>query len=35
MTEELLGLDVMSRTPIEAMNALFKLQQEAKKEKGM
>ncbi|MEE3380259.1 MAG: DNA mismatch repair protein MutS [Succiniclasticum sp.] len=35
LTDELLGLDVMSMTPIEAMNALFKLQQEAKKEKGM
>ena len=35
LTDELLGLDVMSMTPIEAMNALFRLQQEAKKEKGM
>lgn len=35
LTDELLRLDVMSMTPIEAMNALFKLQQEAKKEKGM
>ena len=32
---ELLQMDVMSMTPIEAMNALYKLQQEAKKESGM
>ena len=32
---ELLQLDVMSMTPIEAMNALYKLQQEAKKESGI
>ncbi|MBQ9698334.1 MAG: DNA mismatch repair protein MutS, partial [Acidaminococcaceae bacterium] len=31
---ELLQLDVMSMTPIEALNALYKLQQEAKKESG-
>jgi len=32
---ELLQMDVMSMTPIEAMNALYKLQQEAKKESGV
>ena len=31
---ELLQLDVMSLTPIEAMNTLYRLQQEAKKESG-
>ena len=32
---ELLQLDVMSMTPIEALNTLYKLQQEAKKESGV
>ncbi len=32
---ELLQMDVMSMTPIEALNALYKLQQEAKKESGV
>lgn len=31
LSQELLALDVMSMTPIEAMNALFRLQQEAKR----
>ncbi len=31
---ELLQMDVMSMTPIEALNALYRLQQEAKKESG-
>lgn len=31
---ELMQLDVMSMTPIEAMNTLYRLQQEAKKESG-
>ena len=35
LQSELLQLDVMSMTPIEAMNALYKLQQEAKKESGV
>lgn len=35
LSQELLALDVMSMTPIEAMNALFRLQQEAKKEQGL
>jgi DNA mismatch repair protein MutS len=34
LTKEILALDVMSMTPIEAMNALYKLQAEAKKESG-
>ena len=34
ITEQLLQLDVMSMTPIEAMNALYKLQDEARKESG-
>lgn len=34
LQDELLEMDVMSMTPIEAMNALYKLQQEAKKERG-
>ena len=34
LQSELLQLDVMSMTPIEALNALYKLQQEAKKESG-
>jgi DNA mismatch repair protein MutS len=35
LQSELLQLDVMSMTPIEALNALYKLQQEAKKESGV
>jgi DNA mismatch repair protein MutS len=35
LSQELLSLDVMSMTPIEAMNALFRLQQEARKEQGL
>jgi len=34
LTEELLALDVMSLTPIEALNALFRLQNQAKEEMG-
>lgn len=34
ITEQLLHMDVMSMTPIEAMNALYKLQDEARKESG-
>ena len=34
ITEQLLQLDVMSMTPIEAMNTLYKLQDEARKESG-
>lgn len=34
ITEQLLKIDVMSLTPIEAMNTLFKLQEEARKESG-
>lgn len=34
LAEDILKLDVMSMTPIEAMNALFKLQEEARKESG-
>ena len=34
LTEQILQLDVMSMTPIEAMNALYKLQDEARKESG-
>ncbi|MDO4179063.1 MAG: DNA mismatch repair protein MutS [Phascolarctobacterium sp.] len=34
ITEQLLEMDVMSMTPIEAMNALYKLQDEARKESG-
>ena len=34
ITEELLKLDVLSMTPIEAMNTLYKLQDEARKESG-
>ena len=34
ITEQLLQMDVMSMTPIEAMNALYKLQDEARKESG-
>lgn len=34
ITEQLLHMDVMSMTPIEAMNVLYKLQDEARKESG-
>lgn len=34
IAQEILKLDVMSMTPIEAMNALYKLQDEARKELG-
>ena len=34
LAEELLALDVMAMTPIEAMNELYKLQQKAQKEAG-
>lgn len=34
ITEQLLEMDVISMTPIEAMNALYKLQDEARKESG-
>ena len=34
LQSELLQMDVMSMTPIEALNTLYKLQQEAKKESG-
>lgn len=34
LAEQILQLDVMSMTPIEAMNALYKLQEEARKESG-
>lgn len=34
LSQELLELDVFSMTPIEAMNTLFRLQQEARKEQG-
>ena len=34
ITEQLLSIDVMSMTPIEAMNMLYKLQDEARKESG-
>lgn len=34
LSEQILKLDVMSMTPIEAMNALYKLQDEARKESG-
>lgn len=35
LTEDLLKLDVMTMTPLEAMNELYKLQQQAKKEAGL
>ena len=35
ITEDLLKLDVMTMTPLEAMNELYKLQQQAKKEAGL
>ncbi len=34
LAEEILAMDVMSMTPIEAMNALYKLQQKASREAG-
>ena len=34
ITEQLFNIDVMSMTPIEAMNMLYKLQDEARKESG-
>ena len=34
ISEELLSLDVMSMTPLEAMNELYRLQEQAKKETG-
>ncbi len=34
LAEEILRLDVMSMTPIEAINSLYKLQEEARKESG-
>jgi DNA mismatch repair protein mutS len=34
ITDKLLQMDVVSMTPIEAMNALYKLQDEARKERG-
>ena len=34
LADQILKLDVMSMTPIEAMNALYKLQEEARKESG-
>lgn len=34
LAEQILKMDVMSMTPIEAMNALYKLQDEARKESG-
>ncbi len=34
ISDELLSLDIMSMTPLEAMNELYKLQEQAKKEAG-
>ena len=34
LSNTLLGLDVMTMTPLEAMNELYKLQEQAKKEAG-
>ena len=34
LSEELLSMDVMTMTPLEAMNALYRLQQQAKEEAG-
>ena len=34
ISDELLGMDVMTMTPIEAMNTLYRLQQQAKEEAG-
>lgn len=34
LSETLLSLDVMTMTPIEAMNELYKLQAQAKREAG-
>ena len=35
LRDELLQLDVMTMTPLEAMNALYRLQEQAKKEAGI
>ena len=32
LKDELLAMDIMTMTPLEAMNALYKLQEEAKKQ---
>ena len=34
LSDSLLALDVMTMTPLEAMNELYKLQEQAKKEAG-
>jgi DNA mismatch repair protein MutS len=34
LSDSLLSLDVMTMTPLEAMNELYKLQEQAKKEAG-
>ena len=34
LSSELLGLDIMTMTPLEAINALYKLQNQAKMEAG-
>ena len=34
LSDTLLSLDVMTMTPLEAMNALYKLQEQAKREAG-
>ena len=34
LSDEILALDVMTMTPLEAINALYKLQQQAKGEAG-
>ena len=35
LSDALLGLDIMTMTPIEAMNELYKLQEQAKREAGI
>ena len=35
LSDALLGLDIMTMTPIEAMNELYKLQEQAKREAGL
>ena len=35
LSDDLLKLDVMTMTPLEAMNELYRLQQQAKKEAGL
>ena len=35
LSDALLGLDIMTMTPIEAMNELYKLQEQAKQEAGL